>query len=76
MKIIAKFLVDRIDHNEDGSGTVYLYPVTSGSKENDQFYYMTPSGQIILSTINMDALHEFEANRYFYVDFTPEKDHN
>lgn len=52
-------------------GTVTLRPVYSGSPENDQFYKLTPSGQIVLSTINVAAFEQFTEGQEFYVDFTP-----
>jgi len=65
----AKFQVTEIKAGEEGA-TVYLSPVTSGSRENEQFYKWTPGGQIILSTINSDAAAQFVVDDEFYVDFT------
>lgn len=42
----------------------------SGSPENKQFYKWTPSGSIILSTINPNAAKEFAEGKEYYVDFT------
>lgn len=66
----AKFFVDHVDKHEEG-GTVYLNPVYDGSDENKEFFRYTPSGQIVIGTINPDAVAVFEANKFFYVDFTP-----
>lgn len=43
-----------------------LYPVTSGSPENDRFYASTPAGQIQISTIRED---HFVPGKTYYVDF-------
>lgn len=67
----AKFKVQNVDTREDGGGTVTLTPVTSGSEENEAFYRWTPGGSIILSTINAEAVKQFENGKEFYVDFTP-----
>lgn len=71
----AKFRVTQVLRNggpdaREG-GSVTLYPVVGGSAENDQFYKYTPAGNINLSTINDDALAQFEEGAEFYVDFTP-----
>jgi len=66
----AKFKVQSVDAKEDGSGTITLEPVTSGSEENDAFYKWTPGGSIVLSTINADAVSQFEVGNEYYVDFT------
>ena len=62
----AKFQVSSVSET-----SVILYPVTCGSEENDKFFELTPSGQIQLSTVNPDAIKQFEAGKEFYVDFTP-----
>lgn len=61
----AKFFVTKVD-----GGTVWLSPVTGGSEENKSFYKWTPSGQIILSTINDEAVKQFVVGQEMYVDFT------
>lgn len=71
----AKFYVgsnvpNNATREEDKGNTITLYAVTSGSKENEEFYKWTPSGNIILSTINPNAAEQFEVGREFYVDFT------
>lgn len=66
----AKFFVTKINKNEDGSGSVNLSPVYTGSKENEDFYQLTPGGSIEISTINPKAMEQFEEGREFYVDFT------
>lgn len=71
MSVRAKFTVQRVDDDGDDGGTVHMEPVYSGSPENESFYRWTPSGNIILSTINADALAQFEPGNEFYVDFTP-----
>lgn len=70
MSVRAKFRVDGVEKQEDGS-TIRLSPVIGGSEENDQFYRYTPGGNIILSTINQAAADQFVAGKEFYVDFTP-----
>lgn len=47
--------------------TVRLQPVTSGSKENEQFYAATPGGQIEVLTVKPGL---FDLGKEYYVDFT------
>jgi len=66
----AKFKVGAIRFNADG-GEISMSPVTSGSPENDEFFRYTPYGDIIVGTINRDALAQFKPGQEVYVDFTP-----
>lgn len=70
MSVRAKFKVSHIQPGDEGA-TISLSPVTSGSKENEQFYKWTPGGSIVLSTINAEAAQQFSEGQEFYVDFTP-----
>lgn len=70
MSVRAKFKVDSVEHTAD-SATVKLTPVVSGSEENKTFYKWTPSGLIMLATINKEAAKQFEPGKEYYVDFTP-----
>lgn len=73
----AKFKVDSIEKFMGGDGelapeaTIRLSPVYSGSKENEEFYRWTPAGQIVLATVNGQAVKQFEEGKEYYVDFTP-----
>lgn len=67
----AKFKVTGKTEQADGGGTVNLWPVTTGSPENEEFYRYTPGGSIMLSTINGAAFEQFEVDKEYYVDFTP-----
>lgn len=67
----AKFKVDQVSKNEEGAGSVTLRPVYGGSPENDEFFRMTPGGQITLATINPVALGQFTEGKEYFVDFTP-----
>ena len=46
---------------------VTLNPVTTGSKENEEFFAWTPSGKI---TIGATKEVGFELDKEYYVDFT------
>lgn len=65
----AKFDCTEVLKTTEG-GSVKLHPVVSGSAENEAFYKYTPGGHIQLSTINLDALAQFEPGQSYYVDFT------
>lgn len=65
----AKFTVECIKQDVNGK-TIELKPVLGGSEENEKFYKYTPSGSIILSTINEEASKQFEVGKEYYIDFT------
>lgn len=72
----AKFKVESItplvggDERPTPEATIRLRPVVSGSKENEAFYRWTPGGEIVLSTVNGNAVKHFEVGKEYYVDFT------
>ena len=71
MSVRAKMKVGSIELQQGGGGSVVLFPVASGSAENEQFYKYTPSGKLELSTINADAIGQFELGKEFYIDISP-----
>lgn len=70
MTVRAKFKVEMITHNTSGA-IITLFPVTSGSEENREFFKYTPGGKIELSTVNPEAAKQFTPGKEFYIDFTP-----
>lgn len=78
----AKFIVNKVDETEinqykgteiigkEKAYSISLSPVTSGSKENDEFYKYTPGGSLTLTTVNAKAGEQFEAGKHYYVDIT------
>lgn len=60
-----------IDHTGAEVRTLELYPVTSGSEENKEFYKYTPNGKIELGVLNPEAWSKFELGKEYFVDFTP-----
>lgn len=70
MSVRAKFKVESVLHSQNGHNVV-LFPVTSGSDENKEFYKYTPGGKIELSTINVAAAEQFVPGKEVYVDFSP-----
>jgi len=78
MSVRAKFKVQRIERASWGPGkeiqNITLAPVYGNGDpehENTQFYAATPSGQIVLGTVNAEAAKAFDIDKEFYVDFTP-----
>ncbi len=67
--IRAKMKVIEVNRNIDG-GEVKLSPVTSGSKENDEFYKYTPGGRLVLMIINKSTTDLFNPGDEFFVDLT------
>lgn len=65
-KIRAKFTVQAITEHQDGTKSISLIPVISGSEENKEFWKYTPSGKVELNVTNPDAQFEFGE---YYIDF-------
>lgn len=76
MTVRAKFKVNEITEHAYGMQrmkTIKLQPVSKTNdpeSENSKFWSASPSGEIRLGTINMDAAAQFELNDEFYIDFT------
>lgn len=76
--VIAKFTCKSItrrqhwDRKKGETQTISLEPVTSGSPENEAFYEATPSGSIILETLNAEAGNYFQLGRNYYIRFEAE----
>lgn len=80
MKVLLKFRVQRKSESMGTSfdqetreykqvkiGSVEMYPVTSGSDENKQFYHATPSGKIEFGSINAAAIDALPLDAEVYV---------
>lgn len=72
MPVRAKFFVRSKEEYAEpkNCGTVKMVPVMNGSEENKQFYKWTPSGEIVLMTVNEMAFAGFKLGASYYVDFT------
>jgi hypothetical protein len=76
MSVKAKFVckeVIRRKHWDQSKGelqSIKLEPVVSGSDENKAFYEATPSGSIVLDTLNENAGKYFELGKSYYLEFT------
>jgi hypothetical protein len=69
MVVRAKFKCVELTQTENGE-KIKLIPVSSGSKENENFFKWTPYGSIEIGTINTEAAKEFNVGKQYYVDFT------
>ena len=49
---------------------VNLRAVTSGSKEYEEFFKWTPSGNFEMGTLNAAAAAQFEPGKSYHLDFT------
>lgn len=49
---------------------IEMYPVISGSPENEQFYKLTPGGNMKLTVLSEETANQFEIGKEYYVDFT------
>ena len=45
--------------------------VMNGSEENKSFFAATPSGSLIVGTVNAEAVAALELGESYYVDITP-----
>lgn len=77
-KVRAKFYVQRVEKSKYGYApgqqemtTLVLAPVYSNEEgtENKKFWDASPSGEIKLGTINLDAANYFELGKEYYIDF-------
>jgi hypothetical protein len=69
-EVKTKFIVNYVSAPSHGAVTVQLQAVTQGSKENESFWKMTPSGTITLQITNPDAHVFFVTGKEYYVGFT------
>lgn len=65
----TKFKVDTKTLTVSGA-TLHMTPVVSDSKENEKFYKYTPSGNLVLSIINLEVANQFNPGDEVYIDFT------
>lgn len=72
----AKFVVN-VNKGNGSADEAYkgneirMSAVYSGSPENEEFFKMTPGGNISLVTVNPKAAEQFKQGQEIYVDFTP-----
>lgn len=66
----AKFKLQELTRYEGGNGKLVFQAVTSGSKENDEFFKYTPSGKIEMTLVSGKVLDMLEAGGEYYIDFT------
>lgn len=62
---------EKTSSTDEAGYIIKLFPVASGSKENEQFYKWTPAGSIDLNIVNEGAAVAFEVGKEYYVDFIP-----
>jgi len=80
MTVRAKFKVTKIEATKSDSGpnavelrSVHLAPVYGNGDpehENSKFWKYTPTGSVVLGTINPAAWEQFELGGEYYLDFT------
>lgn len=51
--------------------TVTLQPVQYGSPENEEFWKLTPSGELTFTTNNEEAAALFVSGEEYYIDIFP-----
>lgn len=67
----AKFVCWNKTTDETGASHIKLSAVTTGNKENEEFFKYTPSGIIEMGVVNSEAARQFEQGKEYYIDFTP-----
>ena len=70
MVVRAKFRVTGKSEFDGNGFEVKLSAVTTGSDENKSFFKWTPSAEIRLSTLNVEAAEQYVVGAEYYVDFT------
>jgi hypothetical protein len=72
MSVRAKFKCVEAKPTEGfpGCGQVRLEAVTSG-EENAEWSKWTPSGDLSLGVMNLDAFKQFEVGKSYFLDFSP-----
>ena len=55
----------------EGGASVELFPVHSGSPENEKFYQYTPGGKLSLQVLNPETARQFVPGKEYYIDITP-----
>lgn len=77
MSVRAKFKCDSIEKTKQGDdemATVRLsavYGNADPNHENSRFWKWTPSGSLMLGTINASAASQFEEGKEYYLDISP-----
>lgn len=67
----AKFVINAVTENGDGSKNIHGHPVHSGSEENKAFNDYTPGGRLELHIAAGKTAQElFKAGKEYYVDIT------
>lgn len=70
MSVVAKFVVNGLTRRSGtGEVDINLSAVVDGSEENKKFFAATPSGYIVLSTVNENAVLQFETGQEYFVTF-------
>jgi hypothetical protein len=78
MIVRAKFKCTQVEPSKqseaEGCATIRLSAVYGNddpNHENTSFFRWTPSGDICLGIVNVQAAKQFEVGKEYYVDFTP-----
>jgi hypothetical protein len=74
MSIRCKFKLDSITKSVSSGvevASIAMTPVTSGSEENKAFWKWTPSGQLVVATVNAEAVAGLKLGGEYYLDITP-----
>lgn len=66
----CKFRVWRKLVNPDGTASISMSAVGSGSPENDKFFKYTPGGELSFCTVNAEAAAQLEEGKEYYIDIS------
>jgi len=50
---------------------IKMSPVSSGSKENEEFFKYTPGGDLCFYSVNLAAAAQIEQGKEYYIDISP-----
>lgn len=71
----CKFICNNIIINPTvNTAYVVMSAVVNGSKENEEFFRYTPSGDLTLQVVNPSAIESLRVGKQYYIDITEEQD--
>lgn len=74
MKVVAKFFCQSkvaVSNTANDGFEIALTAVTTGSKENEEFFKWTPTGSLSLRTVNPTAAAAFHPGEFYLLTIEP-----
>lgn len=61
----------RVQDGPNPTAELTFWAVTSGSKENEEFFRYTPSGQLTLCVVRPEVAEQLTVGAEYYLDISP-----